>query len=224
MFQASQKLTKNMYISLMTFESVFNFLSNTKSNIFCSFKVLFKSFLPTWFILKESSTSNRKSTLFNTFFNRKWVFLQCVSVASNFPDFQDVQQAYFRSLRHVYAAILCRKMFARSSFIHLLLSSVHSSLHLQATIKADHKYLIMRLVYFWSLKSRCVQRNTFLIFLLLSRLEGVLSVSGVLHGQDSPKHDDQPGAAERLRWSHLPGHTYVHRTQMRQQTLSFSFF
>lgn len=36
---------------------------------------------------------------------------------------------------------------------------------------------------------------------------GLLSVSGVLHGQNAAEHHDQPGPAERLWWGHLPGNS-----------------
>lgn len=49
---------------------------------------------------------------------------------------------------------------------------------------------------------------------------GLLSVSGVLHGQNAAEHHDQPGPAERLWWGHLPGNnTPVTSSQDRSPLL-----
>lgn len=68
-----------------------------------------------------------KKLLFQQFHFYMFTFLWEVLLYSVFLLHKTVQSSEkystFRSLRHVYTAILCRNMFACSTFIHLLLSS-----------------------------------------------------------------------------------------------------
>lgn len=58
----------------------------------------------------------------------------------------------------------------------------------------------------------------------LSSSEDPLSIIGVLHGSDPSEHHDQPGPAECLRWSHLPGKTIHLHYQCLLKTIVFFFF